>query len=53
MVEQQVKEYLETQRSCPRCGRARGLKGSHRVTFRTLFGNLQPLESLRLPVEPS
>jgi hypothetical protein len=40
MVEQQV-EYLETQRSCPHCGRARGLKGSHTMTFQTLFGNLE------------
>jgi hypothetical protein len=37
MVERQVEEYLETQRSCPHCGRARGLKGSHTVTFQTLF----------------
>jgi hypothetical protein len=28
ILEQQVEEYLETQRSCPRCGRARGLKGN-------------------------
>ncbi len=41
MVEQQVEEYLETQRSCPHCGRARGLKGSHTLTFQTLFGNLK------------
>ena len=41
MVEQQVEEYLETQSSCPHCGRARGLKGSHTVTFQTLFGNLE------------
>ena len=41
MVEQQVEEYLETQRSCPHCGRARGLKGSHTMTFQTLFGNLE------------
>jgi hypothetical protein len=40
MVEHQVEEYLETQRSCPHCGRARRLKGSHTVTFHTLFGNL-------------
>jgi hypothetical protein len=33
MVEQQVEEYLETQRSCPHCGRARGVKGSHTVMF--------------------
>jgi hypothetical protein len=41
MVEQQVEEYLETQRGCPHCGRARGRKGSHTVTFQTLFGNLE------------
>jgi hypothetical protein len=34
MVEQQVEEYLETQRSCPHCGRARGQKGSHTLTSR-------------------
>jgi len=28
MVEQQVEEYLETQRGCPHCGKARGLKGN-------------------------
>ena len=41
MVEQQVEEYLETQRNCLHCSRARGLKGSHTVTFQTLFGNLE------------
>jgi hypothetical protein len=41
MVEQQVDEYLGTQRSCPHCGRARGLKGNHTVRFQTLFGNLE------------
>jgi hypothetical protein len=41
MVEQQVEEHLETQRSCPHCCRARGLKGNHTVTFQTLFGNLE------------
>jgi hypothetical protein len=41
VVEQQVADYLETQRPCPRCGRARGLNGSHPVTFQTLFGNLE------------
>jgi hypothetical protein len=41
MVEQQVEEYLQTRRGCPYCGRVRGLKGSHTVTFHTLFGNLE------------
>jgi serine/threonine protein kinase len=41
MVEQQVEEYLETQRGCPHCAKARRLKGSHTVTFQTLFGNLE------------
>jgi hypothetical protein len=41
IVEQQVADYLETQRPCPGCGRIRGLKGSHEVTFQTLFGNLE------------
>ena len=41
MVEQQVEEYLETQRSCPHCGRVRGVKGSHTVMFQTLFGGLE------------
>jgi hypothetical protein len=41
MVEQQVEEYLETQRSCPHCGKTRGQKGSHTLTFQTLFGNLK------------
>ena len=44
MVEQQVEEYLETQRRCPHCGRARGVKGSHTVMFQTLFGNLELLK---------
>jgi hypothetical protein len=41
IVEQQVADYLETQRPCPRCGRIRGLNGSHPMTFQTLFGNLE------------
>jgi hypothetical protein len=41
VVEQQVADYLDTQRPCPRCGRSRGLNGSHEVTFQTLFGNLE------------
>ena len=41
VVEQQVADYLETQRRCPDCGRIRGLKSSHPVTFQTLFGNLE------------
>src|SRR6476646_1064376 len=46
MVEQQVEEYLETQRSCPHCGKIREQNGSHTLTFQTLFGNLK-LRSLR------
>ena len=57
MVEQQVEEYLETQRNCPHCGSARGLKGSHTVTFQTLFGNLELCSPrwnhLRVPAKPS
>jgi hypothetical protein len=41
LVEQQISEYLETQRDCPLCGKARGQRGSHTVTLQTLFGNLQ------------
>ena len=41
VVEQQVADYLKTQRPCPHCGRIRGLNGSHEVTFQTLFGNLE------------
>ena len=57
IVEQQVADYLETQRPCPRCGRIRGLNGSHEVTFQMLFGNLElrspTVESLRVPAQPS
>src|SRR4029077_7569963 len=53
MVEQQVEEYLETQRSCPHCGKTRAQKGSPSLAFQTLFGNLKlrspTLESLRVP----
>jgi hypothetical protein len=41
VVEQQVSEYLEGQRRCPCCGKVRGVKSSHRLTFQTLFGNLE------------
>ena len=41
LVEQQVAEYLEARRRCPRCGQSRGHKGSHTVTLQTLFGNLE------------
>jgi hypothetical protein len=41
LVEQQIAEYLETQRGCPHCGKSRGQKGSHTVTLQTLFGNLK------------
>ncbi|MGI9284294.1 MAG: ISKra4 family transposase [Pseudomonadales bacterium] len=47
IVNQQVLEYLQTQRCCPHCGRPRSLKGHHAVVFRTVFGKLS-LPSPRL-----
>ena len=47
LVEWQTTAYLESQRHCPRCGKARHVKDSHRITVRTLFGNLN-LDSPRL-----
>ena len=41
LVEQQIAEYLDAQRSCPHCGKPRGQKGSHSVTLQTLFGNVE------------
>ena len=52
IVEQQVADYLETQRPCPRCGRIRGLNGSHEVTFQTLFGNLELRSPRWVPAQP-
>lgn len=47
MVEQQLEAYLQHQQPCPRCARARGGKGSHCLSLRTLFGNI-PIRSPRL-----
>jgi uncharacterized protein with PIN domain len=44
MVEQQVEEYLETQYSCPHCGKTRGQKGSHTLTFQTLFSCVRQVQ---------
>lgn len=41
VVEHQVTEYLAGQRSCPHCGKVRGVRGSHTLTLQTLFGNLE------------
>jgi hypothetical protein len=41
VVQQQVEEYLEAQRPCPHCSEVRGVKSSHRLTFQTLFGNVE------------
>ena len=40
LVEWQTTAYLESQRHCPHCGKARHVKDAHRITVRTLFGNL-------------
>lgn len=41
MVGEQIAEYLDGQQRCTRCGEVRTLKGTHDLTFQTLFGNLQ------------
>lgn len=41
MVEEQIAEYLDGQQRCAQCGEIRTLKGTHDLTFQTLFGNLQ------------
>ncbi len=46
-VEWQTTVYLESQRHCPNCGKARHSKDSHQITVRTLFGNLS-IDSPRL-----
>jgi hypothetical protein len=46
-VQQQVAEYLKRHQDCPECGQVLLHKGSHAITFRTLFGNLK-LPSPRL-----
>jgi len=46
-VEQQIAEHLAVHQSCPHCGQTLLHKGSHQITFRTLFGNLE-VQSPRL-----
>ena len=41
MVEEQISEYLDGQRCCLQCGEIRAYKGTHELTFQTLFGNLK------------
>lgn len=41
MVEEQITEYLDRQRRCMQCGEIRAHKGTHDLTFQTLFGNLK------------
>ena len=41
LVPRQVAEYVEQQRCCPDCGKARSRKGHHRVVIRSLFGRLR------------
>ncbi len=41
MVEEQIGEYLAERRTCAHCGKIRGLKSTHSLTFQTLFGNLK------------
>jgi hypothetical protein len=41
MVEEQIAEYLDRQQRCAQCGEIRAHKGTHDLTFQTLFGNLK------------
>ena len=41
LVPRQVAEYVEQQRCCSDCGKARSRKGHHRVVIRSLFGRLR------------
>ena len=41
MVEEQISEYLDGQRCCLQCGEIRAYRGTHELTFQTLFGNLK------------
>lgn len=41
MVEEQINEYLDGQRCCLQCGEIRAYRGTHELTFQTLFGNLK------------
>jgi hypothetical protein len=47
VVEWQMYAYLQQQRACPHCGKARWRKGVHHTVFRTVFGML-PVDSPRL-----
>ena len=47
VVQQQIAEYSAAHRCCPHCGQVLLHKGSHQMTFRTLFGNLE-VQSPRL-----
>src|SRR5882672_3650027 len=54
VVEWQMHAYLQQQRACPHCGKARRSKGVHHTVFRTVFGTL-PVDSPRLyhcPCQP-
>ena len=46
IVEWQMKDYVESQRHCPDCGKLRHGKGVHHSAFRTVFGKI-PVESPR------
>jgi hypothetical protein len=46
-VEQQISEYSAAHQSCPYCGQVLHHKGSHQITFWTLFGNVE-VQSPRL-----
>src|SRR5215510_5362715 len=47
VVEWQMHTYLQQQRACPHCGKARRSKGIHHTVFRTVFGTI-PVDSPRL-----
>lgn len=47
MVQYHTEEYIQQQRNCPQCGKARTTKGQHEIVFRSLFGKLK-LNSPRL-----
>jgi hypothetical protein len=47
VVEWQIHRYLQEQRACSQCGKARRSKGAHHTVFRTVFGVLS-VESPRL-----
>jgi hypothetical protein len=47
VVKWQMQAYLQQQRACPHCGKARRSKGVHHTVFRTVFGVI-PVDSPRL-----